>query len=154
VTIFYLNLGVLVMNYVTIDNIKIQVTNISQDPQLVRPSTQIIGGGSSVEYHGSGGRLLEITAFATGDEYPQLESLWKKNKRVSLISQSKAKYNGFYHILSFTHVEYKKQRFTINMKLQEDFTFKITKKNFIDYNVKIIHSAVEVKVGGKWNTES
>jgi len=141
--------------YVTIDNITIPVTNISLDPQLMRPVSQIVGAsGSHTSYQGNGGRLLEISAFANDSQYPKIDTLWKKGKRVPLISNSKAKYNGFYHIIDFKPVEYKKGRFTITIKLQEDFTFNVTRKNFIDYNIKIKDSKVQMKVGDKWTTDS
>lgn len=139
-------------SYVTINTINVEVLDINLDPQLNRPTKAIIGvNGSRTSYQGMGGRLLNLSILAVGDRYQKMEDLYKYGQRVPLISKSEAKYNGFYHITSFTSEEYKPGRFKITMKLQEDFTFNNIRVNFVTYAVAPQQSGTEINVGDKWD---
>jgi hypothetical protein len=138
-------------NYVTFGMVKVKVLDIALDPQLNRPSKAIVGAdGSQTSYMGSGGRLLSLSVLATGNEYQNIAGLYKYGKRMAFTSLSSAKYNGHYHITSFTSDEYKPNRFKISMKLQEDYVFNMIQVNFVTYQVKPTYTGNEMVVGDKW----
>jgi phage protein U len=143
------------MTYITINTVNLQVLDIQLDPQLNRPTKSIVGtNGSNTSYQGMGGRLITISIVASGDRYQKMEWLYKYGKRVSLISKSSAKYNGFYHITSFTVDENRPNHFKITMKLQEDYTFNMVRVNFVTYQVKAQVTGTELKVGDKWQVSA
>lgn len=140
------------MGYITIDNTNIRVTSINLDPQLQRITRPIIGaGGSITNYIGSGGKILTLECRANNDEYNDLKELYTKNEKVTLISPSEADYNNDYHIIQFNQTEYRKGHFTISMKLIEDFTYNITRQDFVNYTITAKTVGNEVDVGETWN---
>lgn len=134
--------------FLTLDKIQVKVLKIELDTQLNRPSKQIIGAsGSHTNYLGDGGRLLNLSVTVDATNYPNLEKLYKKGSKVTLISKSSAKYNGLYHITIFTGTETRPGRFSVTMKLQEDFVFNVVRQNFTNYQVKDQVQSSEVEVG-------
>ena len=142
-------------NYVTIDDVKVKVTNIVEDPQLNRPSKSIIGGnGSHTAYVGDGGRNITLTIRANAVQIQDYQKLWKKGSPVTLISQSEADYNGFYHVVKFKNTEFKKRAFHVDLTLQEDYQFNVTRQNFVNYNVSPSSNNTQINVGQKWSTDA
>ena len=139
------------MGYVTIDETSVRVVDISDDPQLQRPMKGLVGGGTHVNYLGNSGRFITLDCRASGEEHSELQSLWKKAAKVTLISPSEADYNGEYHITSFTSKEYRKGRFTIEMKLIEDFIFNVTRQDFVNYTITGKTSSTTIDIGDTWN---
>ena len=138
----------MVTSFLTIDKIQVKIVKIDFDTQLNRPSKQIIGAsGSHTVYLGDGGRLLNLSVTANATDYPKLEKLYKKGSKVTVISKSAAKYNGLYHISTFTGTETRSGRFSISMKLQEDFVFNVTRQNFTSYQVKSQVANTQIVVG-------
>jgi hypothetical protein len=134
--------------FLTIDKIQVKVLKIDFDSQLNRPSKPIIGvSGSQTNYLGDGGRLLNLSVTVDAKNYPNLVKLYKKGSKVTVISKSSAKYNGLYHITIFTGTETRPGRFSVTMKLQEDFVFNIVRQNFTNYQVKAQAQNTDVEVG-------
>jgi phage protein U len=136
-------------------NINLKVTDIQFDPQLNRPTKAIVGAnGSHTSYQGMGGRLLTITCVGNANQITDLTNLYKMGHSTPLISKSAAKYNGIYHIVSFTHDEDKPNHFKVTMKLQEDYVFNMVRVNFVTYQVKAKFSGTEIKVGDKYTVSA
>lgn len=123
------------MSYVFIDNIPIKVKGISRDPQLNTVTKGYIGGGSFVRTKGSKGRKLELTVHVGKDQIEKVEELEQKTSPVILTSESKANYNGQYHITEIRDNESKKGIWNFTLTLQEYIEPNVVWANFENWNI-------------------
>ncbi|MBF4474526.1 peptidoglycan-binding domain-containing protein [Methanobacterium formicicum] len=124
------------MSYIVLDNIPLKVKSISKDPQRNMVNKSYVGAdGSYVKYKGSKGLKLDLTVHVKKDQIQEVEGLERKGTPVILTSESKANYNGQYHIAEIRHNEGKKGIWSYTISLIEYVVPNIVFGDFSNWNV-------------------
>nr|WP_319372449.1 peptidoglycan-binding domain-containing protein [uncultured Methanobacterium sp.] len=123
------------MSYVTLDNLPLKIKSISRDPQPNIVNKSYVGGGSFIRNKGFKGRKLDLTVYVGKDQIELFEDLEKKTTPVILTSESKADYNGQYHITEIRPSEGKKGVWNYTITLIEYIEPNIVWANFSTWNV-------------------
>lgn len=137
------------MGYITLNNISLPVTNITEDPQIrTNVSNFVTGNGSKVTHNGNSGRKLDLNIHATNKNIQEIRGLRNITTPMVLVSPSKSDYNGTYYITGYNQTEDKKGKWVVTINLIEYTPFNVVKINFTD-NLIIPTRIDNIKIGTK-----
>lgn len=139
------------MGYVSLGDVDLRVTGISQDSQIKTSIKYLQGAnGSHTKRIGTGGRLITLPVTANKHEITDILALKDKTGPLILTSQSWADYNGEYHIIELTPTEDRPGHWQITIKLQEHIVFNAKRMDFTSFEINNENTGVEIDVNTLW----
>lgn len=132
------------MGYLTLNGINLPCKNIKSDPQRNVNIKNYLEGGSYTKPLGRKGRQIELTVYGDESNIGWINVLRNYDGLLTLVSQSKANYNGIYRIVNdpISEEAEKSGTWEYTVTLQEHKEFNVTKMDYTTFSSLITKKPV------------